>query len=701
MAECLRVISRIHDREVSTQSLIAGLPLANGDITPLVLPRAARRCGLTSNIASQDLCNINQDLLPAILILQDNKAAVIHSIDLDAGHASLIYPELPGTTTKVPLAELEGRFTGEVIYCRPDFRYDLRSESHTRSKDKHWFWGVVAENSSLYRDILIAAVLINLFAVASPLFIMNVYDRVVPNHATHTLWVLASGLFIVLVADLVLRLMRGWFVDLAASRTDIKLSGSIMSHVLGIKLSQRPESVGSFASNLQSYDAIRSFLSSLVIVALVDLPFVLLFATIIAIIHPPLVIPVIVGALLVLIYALSAQSKLHSLTETTQKVSAQRNATLVESLNNIETVKSFSVEGKIQASHERATLFLAGMATKTRLISNSVTSGALWTQHMVALALVIIGVYAVIAGDLSQGGLIAAYLLSSRAMSPVSQAAGLVASYHQARTALDAMEGVMALETERPDNKHWVQRPTLKGSIEFRNVSFAYPGSEHQILNSVSFKIKAGEHIAILGKNGSGKSTIEKLLMGHYEPTHGSILIDGIDIRQIDPVDLRRNIGYVPQQIELFYGTLKENLLLAAPHANDETMIRVANLSGLNQLTDHHPDGFALQVGENGQRLSGGQRQSVAITRALMNNPPLLLLDEPTGALDNTSEETIKQALKQIVANKTLIVVTHRTAMLELTERILIMDAGKIVADGPKADVIEALRQGKIWSAST
>lgn len=560
---------------------------------------------------------------------------------------------------------------------------------------------MIRENRHLYRDVLLAAAMINLFALASPLFIMNVYDRVVPNHATHTLWVLAAGLFLVLLADLGIRLMRSWFVDLAASRSDIRLTSRLLTQVLGLKLSHRPESAGAFASNLHSYEAVRGFFSSMVVVALIDLPFVLLFVVVIGLIHPWLMVPLLVGMLLVLGYALLAQQKLRELSDSTQKVSAQRNAMLVESISNLESVKSFSVESRIQALYERATLFLASINTQLRLISASVGNGAQWVQHMTALAIILIGVYAIIDGNMTQGGLIAAYLLSSRAMAPVSQAAGLLAQYHQAATALQALDEIMQRPVERPEGKQWVQRPVLKGDIEFRNVSFSYPGDSQQSLSNLSFRIAAGERIAILGRNGSGKSTLEKLLMGLYQPDSGAILIDGVDLRQLDPADLRRNIGYVPQDIQLFHGSLRDNVLISCPHASDHELLESARISGLSVLTDRHPEGFGLMIGENGQKLSGGQRQSVAIARAMINDPPILLLDEPTGALDHSSEEHVKQQLASICPGKTLIVITHRTAMLDLAERMLVMDGGRVVADGPKKEVVEALRQGRIWSAQS
>ncbi|TVQ68514.1 MAG: type I secretion system permease/ATPase [Oceanospirillales bacterium] len=697
---CLLILSRFHETPISAETAVAGLPLVDGKLTPSIFGRAAKRAGLASRISSTKLNQLNENLFPATLLLKQDKACVLNSINLNDKTANVIYPELSDTVVSVSLEELNNQYTGSVIYARPQFRFDNRASEINKIKDRHWFWGVIGENRRLYRDIIIAAVMINLFAVAMPLFVMNVYDRVVPNHATDTLWVLSAGIFTVLTADLVLRMMRSWFVDLGASRADVKLSASIMERILGMKMVNRPASAGSFAANVQSFESIRSFMSSLTIVALVDLPFVLLFMGIIAIIGWPLVIPIVIGAILVLIYALSAQSKMHQLSETSMRAGAMRNSTLIESLSNLETVKSFGAESRIQNIWEKTTIFLTRTSAQMRLLSASISNGAQWTQHTVAVSIIIIGVYMIVEGNLTQGGLIAAYLLSSRAMAPISQAAGLLAQYHHASTAMQSLNELMDRPVERPEGKSWTSRPALKGDIEFKHVNFRYPDDERLAINDMSFKIKSGEHVAILGRNGSGKTTLEKLILGLYAPESGSVLVDGVDLRQIDPAELRHQIGYVPQDISMFFGTLKENIVVGCPQAEDHQILKAANLSGLAPFINAHPAGFDMQVGERGQLLSGGQRQSIAIARALINDPPILLMDEPTGSLDHSSEEQFKQNLTRFSQDKTLLVITHRSSLLSLVDRIIVIDGGRIVADGPKANVMEALRQGRIGSAS-
>jgi len=703
LLECLLVIARAHQLTVTREVLLAGLPLESLELTPSLFARAAVRAGLTSKITHRSLEQLNPALFPAVLLLNNNNACVL--LSLDANKARVIFPELGDASVAISLAELQTQYTGRAIYARPSERIEARATdigktSNQQNRDAHWFWGVIAQHKYLYRDVLLTALLINFFALVSPLFVMNVYDRVVPNHATDTLWILSLGMLIAISADFALRMMRAWFVDLAASRVDVTLSATIMERVLGMKLSERPASVGSFASGLQSFEAVRSFISSATILALVDLPFVLLFIVVVLMLSWPLIFPILAGVILVMLYTAAVQHKMHLLSESSMQASAQRNATLVESLASLETLKVLGAEGRMQSIWEKTTLLVSRVGVKMRLLSGSVGNSTAWVQQAVSVVIIIVGVYQIIDGNLTQGGLIAAYMLSSRIMAPVGQTAGLLMQYHSAATALSALEQIMAKPVERPLDKQWISRPRLQGGIEFKKVAFKYPQDEREVLRDVSLKINPGERVAVLGRNGSGKTTLEKLIAGLYEASSGTVLLDGIDIRQLDPAELRRNMGYVAQDVNLFFGSLRDNIAFGATHATDEMVLEAVRLSGLTDFVNQHPLGLAMPVGEHGQLLSGGQRQSVSIARALLNDPPILLMDEPTGSMDHTSEEEFKRNLLQFAAHKTLLVITHRTSLLELVNRIIVIDGGKIVADGPKDQVVEALRQGRIGRAS-
>lgn len=696
LLECLLIIVRAHGGTLSPQAATDGLPLVDSRLTPSLFRRAAKRAGLASNVVRKSLDTLDPALFPAVLLLRGEEACVLLGWQDGGRSARLVFPDLGEAETTLTREALAARYAGHAILVRPEFRFDARTPEVGQVRHRHWFWGTLAENAALYRDVLLAAFMINLFAIALPLFTMNVYDRVVPNQAIETLWMLAAGVAIVLVAEAVLRTMRGYFIDLAGSRVDVRLSAYIMERVLGIRLENRPLSVGSFAANLRSFETVRDFITSATVTALIDLPFALIFLAVIGWIAWPLILPIAAGMLLVMAYGLTVHHKMHELSETTYRAGAQRNATLVESLVGLEAIKALGAEGVMQRKWESSATFLARASAQLRLLSASTINGTQWTQQLVSVAVVVVGVYLIADGQLTLGGLIASTMLASRAMAPIGQIAGLLTQYHNAATALESLDGILQQPVERPEGSNFVSRQHFQGEIEFKEVDFHYPGQDMAALRHVSLKIRAGERVGILGRVGSGKTTLEKLILGLYQPTAGAVLVDGIDLRQLDPAQLRRSIGYVPQDVTLFYGSLRDNLTIAAPGADDAALLRAAQIGGIIDFVNSHPKGFDMAVGERGESLSGGQRQAVAIARAVINDPPILLMDEPTGSMDHSSEEEIKQRLRSHAAGKTLIVITHRTSLLDLVDRIIVIDAGRIVADGPKAQVVEALRQGRI-----
>ena len=354
----------------------------------------------------------------------------------------------------------------------------------------------------------------------------------------------------------------------------------------------------------------------------------------------------------------------------------------------------------MQRKWERSAIFLAKVSAQLRLLAATSINSAMWVQQLVTLSVIVLGVYRIGNAELSMGGLIACSMLASRAMAPFGQVAGLLTNYHNATTAMESLDGVMGKEVERPLEANFVSRPHFNGDIEFKEVGFTYPGTEIDTLRNVSIKIKAGERVGIIGRVGSGKSTLLKLILGLYQPTSGAIRVDGVDIRQLDPAELRRNVGYIPQDGTLFFGTLRENIALASPGISDIQLLAAADIAGLSDMINTHPRGFDMLIGERGESLSGGQRQGVAIARGVINEPPILLLDEPTSSMDHSSEELVKSKMRQFSAHRTLLIVTHRTSLLDLVDRLIVMDNGKIVADGPKDRVVEALRQGRIEKAT-
>jgi ATP-binding cassette, subfamily C, bacterial LapB len=696
---CLLLACRTHQIATTRDALSAGLPLRNGKITPALFKRAAERANLAVTILRKPLNQIRAEFLPVTLLLNNDEACMLTGFDTQAKIASVIYPELGDAEVAVPLDDLMTQYAGYMIVAKPKYVFDKRTPAVGKVRLKHWFWGTLAENKRIYRDVMLAAFLVNIFALAMPMFTMNVYDRVVPNRSIETLWVMAIGITIIVLGDLILRTMRGYFLDWASTRIDIKLSARIMEKVLGTRLEQRSTSVGSLANNLRSFESVRDFITSATVTTLIDLPFGLIFIGVMAWISLPMVVPVIVGGIVMLVYAFSVQTKMHELSETMYRASALRNATLIESLVSLETVKALGIEGTMQRKWEHSASFLSEVGSKLKLLSQSINNGSNALQQITNVVLVILGVYLVTNGDLTMGALIASTMLAGRALAPISQLAGLLTQYHTASTSLESLNGIMQKEVERPADSNFLSRPTFRGDIEFREVSFNYPGAEEKALNKVSFKIKAGEHVALLGRMGSGKTTIHKLMLGLYQPTEGSVLIDGVDIRQIDTAELRRCVGYVQQDTQLFYGTMRDNLTIASPHVDDATVLAAAHTGGIDEYINSHPKGFDLLVGERGETLSGGQKQGVGIARALITKPNIILLDEPTSAMDHTGEDAVKKRLAEAAQDKTVVLISHRSGLFDLVNRIIVIDSGRVVADGPKDQVIEALRTGKIAKA--
>ncbi len=709
LLDSLVELCRLHGQGGSRASLSAGLPLVDGRLTLELAERAAARAGMAARLQRLPLEAIDAAALPAILVLADNQSCVLIGWAAD-GQAQVLLPATGQGAVTLTREDLAARYAGVALFVRPQFRFDSRTRTGNETRPTrhgHWFWSVIGAQRFVYRDVLAAAALVNLFALAFPIFSMNVYDRVVPNAAVETLWAMAIGIVLVLCADLWLRNLRSRFVDEASARIDVELSATLMERVLGLRLSHRPESVGSFASNMRGFEQVRDFIASSTVTALIDLPFALLFVLVMLWLSPWLAIPVVVVFAVIVILGWVLQHRLHQLSETTWRASAQRNATLIESLTGLETIKAQGAEGAIQAKWERANTFLARINVRMRALSSSAMYGTAWLTQLTSVMVIVIGVYLIGERQLTMGALIAAGMLAGRALAPAGQVVGLLMQYQGARTALESLDRLMNQPVERPSLADgaapFVQRREFKGEIELRNVRFAYPNREDLALDGVNLRVTPGERVAFIGRVGSGKSTLQRLVMGLYQPMEvngGAVLLDGIDLRQLDPADVRRNIGHVAQDVLLFHGSLRDNIAFGLPYADDAAIVAAAEVAGLTEFVHRHPKGFDLAVGERGELLSGGQRQAVGIARAVLHNAPILLLDEPTSAMDFSTEAHVTQRLGDFAQGKTVLLVTHRTSLLAFVNRVIVVDNGRIVADGPRDRIMEALQSGRIAKAA-
>lgn len=688
---CLVLLTRYYQNPYSAQSLTARLPLEKNKLSAELFVRAAERAALSSEIFNKPFDKIKNHELPVVLLLEKGDACLL--IQNEQGKRKVINPKTP--SEQLEPETILANYTGQTIFVQPEYKYTTRAEETLGKPPKNWFWKVLIKSWPTYSEVLMASLLINLFALVIPLFTMNVYDRVVPNHAIATMWVLASGVGLVFLFDVLLKTLRSHFIDLASKRSDIELSAGIFEQILGISMETRPKSVGALTNTVQSFEIFRDFITSSTITILVDLPFVVIFILVIYFIGgslfwiPLLTIPFIfvIGILL--------QFPLIKLTKQSYQYAAEKQAILFESLSNIETVKTTTAESALQSRWEQLIGLSAKTGMKLRLVSNTSINLTILAQQGATIGMVLAGVYLISEGDLTMGALIACTILTGRALAPMSQVASLLTRYYQSVNALKSLNRIMQLPIDVNEDSHFLHRAVLRGDIEFNQVSFSYGDAKNSILKMISFKMTAGEKVAIIGRVGSGKSTLARLILKLYLPNEGTILLDSTDYRQINPDDLRQQIGYVPQDITLFYGSVRDNICVGAPFIDDESLIRAATVAGVASFINNHPDGFDRQVGEKGGELSGGQRQSIAIARALLRNPNILLLDEPTSAMDDNSERRFKtQLTEHMTPNHTLLLVTHKFSMLELVDRIIILDDGKLIADGPKESVLSALKAG-------
>ena len=680
---------------------MAGLPVHNSQDTQelfsvgsskSLFSRVAGRAGLKSTLIERPIDQMLQLQLPMILLLSNDYTCILENFSQDRKDVKIIYPDGDGVEEWMSVEELESEYLGFAFMLKKEFQYSDKNSRTLQVKQKHWFWSTINLSRGIYKDVLWASLLVNLFVLATPLFTMNVYDRVIPNNAQETLMVFTIGIVSIYLLDFFLKFTRGYMLEIAGKKSDIIMSSIIFEKVLDLKLAVHPTSVGSFASNLKNFESVRSFFTTATMTAVIDLPFAIIFLIVIYYIGGNLVFVPLTTMILMLAYAIVIRKPLQDSIESSHEAGAKKNGILIETLQNIETIKTMRMAGKMQWEWEESTGEIAEKNLRSRLLSSSIPNITNLLIQLNTVFVVVFGVYMIQEFELTMGGLIAVVILTSRTVAPMGQAAALISNYSDARTSYDTLNEIISKPAEREVGHQFLERPDITGKIEFQDVTFTYPEADFPAIKNVSFTINPGEKIAIIGRIGSGKSTIAKLVLKLYEPDSGTILIDGIDIAQIDPADLRRVMNYVPQDIHLFKGTLKDNIISSERHPADEEVIRASIVSGTYEFVHTHPKGYDMPIGERGAGLSGGQRQSVGVARALLGSGNIMLMDEPSNSMDQTTEGQLINHLKDEMKDKTMILVTQKLTLLDLVDRIMVMHQSKLILDGPKDEVTNKLR---------
>ena len=687
---CLMGLVRYFGRSLSSSVLVSGLPLEDNRLTPTLFIRAADRAGLSARLVSRPLKEIPAHTLPVVLLLKGRTACLL--LRLDGKGAEVMIPESGGGASRMTLPELEAIYGGHALFVRPRVHFREIEDEQAVKRYGSWFWDTLMKFRSVYRQVALAALVVNLFSIAGPLFTMNVYDRVVPNNAMETLWVLAIGIGIVYGFDLLLKILRAYLIDHAGKRADVLMSARIFEQAMNVRMQARPGSAGVFANRIKEFEIVRDFFTSATVTAVVDLPFIFFFIAVIASIGgwvaivPTAAVPLVIGVGLIM------QVPLKRAVQQSNEESAQKHGVLIEVISALDTVKSLGAESKMQHEWESFVGTSARTSSHVKFLSGLGVHFSVYVQQMVTVVAVIVGVYQIAQNNLTVGGLIACTILTGRVMAPLGAIAGLLSRLNQALSARRSIDEIMKLPVDRPPGAQYLSRPELSGDIEFKHVTFHYPGSEVAALRDISFHIRPGEKVAVMGPVGSGKSTLARMMVRLYDPEDGEILVDGTDIRQIDPADVRHSIGAVLQDTVLFHGTVRENIAIASPEATDEMILRVAKIAGVHDFVGRHPQGYDWRVGERGQMLSGGQRQCIAVARALLPDPPILVLDEPTSMMDMPAEQALLQRFNVELRNKTVILITHRPSLLNMVSRVIVMGMGAIVADGPRDEILALAR---------
>ncbi|WP_232493694.1 type I secretion system permease/ATPase [Novosphingobium kaempferiae] len=683
LREGLVLLAGMLGRHTSAGELADGLPLDNGRLHLSMVPQAMRRLDITARVRDSSL-PIPGYLLPSLLIFKDGESAVLSSIEAD--YAILRLPSADGGVQRMPVADLAGLHSGTTIFAKAQFRNDHSIHGPIARNGRHWFFGALRSYRRSYLEVALGAMMANLLAIATAIFAMQVYDRVVPNAAFDTLWILASGVVLAIVFEALLRHMRGHLLNTMGKSLDLTLSTQLFARLLQTRLSARPAALGSFTSQIREFEGVREFFTSSSAAIASDLPFTLIFLGIIALIGGWVVIVPVAAIVLMILPSLLMQRSLARLSRQSLREGAIKNSILIEAVENLEAIKSGRGEGRAMMIWRALTAQLAETARHSHSLSSALTYGAAMVQQLCYVGVVIFGVFLISNGDMTVGALVACSLLAARAIAPMAQAAAILTRWQHTRIALEGLDQLMAAPVERPEARIFARVEKLRGNFTISGLTARYDDGP-PVVDVRKLTIDAGEKLAILGGNGAGKSTLLRILSGFGDASSGTIMLDGINLSQIDPADRRAAIGFLPQDVALMHGSLRENLNLEGQAISDADMYAVLDDVGLGRFVRANPLGLDMQL-SGSRSLSGGQRQAVGLARVVLQDPQIVLLDEPTAFFDQAAEEQFIARMKSWLGNRTLILITHKRSMLALVQRIVVMRDGTVAMDGPSDGIL-------------
>ncbi|NRB56766.1 MAG: type I secretion system permease/ATPase [Salinicola sp.] len=675
-------------RPTSVAELGDGLPLVSGRLPLREAARALRRADVSARVVSRSLDTLTPRLLPALLILDDGETLLLESLSQEGATVSL--PETGGGAETMSRQELARRHTGAIIFARPRHRSDGRAGTFAETAPTHWLKGPLRAAWPAYAEVGVASLAANLLAISTALFAMQVYDRVVPNAAFDTLWVLASGVALAVCMEFLLKGLRAHLLEVIGKRLDLELSSKLFEQAIRLRLAAKPASTGAFTSQVREFEAVREFFTSATAGAISDIPFVAVFVLVIAWIGGPVAWAPVAAIAGMIVPGLLLQRHLAKLARENLREGAVKNGVLLESLDQLETVKSTRAEGRNLALWESLSAQLSSTSIRLRSTTSMLAHSASLLQQLGYVGIVIIGVYRISAGDMTIGALIACSILGSRAIAPMAHTTGLLARWQHVKAAVEGLDEMMAAPNESGTGQK-VRKTHIEGNYRLEEIVLRHDENAPPALQIPELTIEAGAKIALLGGNGAGKSTLLRLLSGFVEPTQGSIQLDDVNIAQIDPADRRQAIGYLPQDIALFYGTLRDNLSLDGAGYSDDEIFQALDGVGLGRFVRKHPLGLELPIISGGS-VSGGQRQAIGLARLILQDPRIVLLDEPTAAFDQTNEKRAVAFLKQWMARRTLIVSTHKKPLLELTDRAIVLREGKLAMQGNVDQIVNGNR---------